>query len=85
MAASNPGKRNSYILCPKQVVLQQMLLHFPETFETKSTERTLIIFNVGFRRFDDFHVIFSSINYLTIKYLERLIRYEVLIILNEKS
>jgi hypothetical protein len=67
------------------MVLQQMFLHFSKTFEIKSTERTLIIAGVGYRRIDDFHVIFSSINYLTIKYLESLIRYQVLIILNEKS
>jgi hypothetical protein len=67
------------------MVLQDMLLHFSKAFEINSTERTLIITIVGIRRFNDFHVIFSSLNYLTIKYLESLIRYEGLIILNEKS
>ncbi len=60
MAASNPRQRNSYILCSKQMVLQQMLLHFSKAFEIKSTERTLITVNLGSRRFDEFHIIFKQ-------------------------
>ena len=53
-----------------------MLLHLSKAFKIKSTQGTLIIFNKGFRGFENSHVIFSRTNYLRIKLVNLLIRYE---------
>jgi len=53
-----------------------MLLHLSKAFKVKSTQGTLIIFNKGFRLFENFPVLFSGIYYLRIKLVNLLIRYE---------
>ena len=53
-----------------------MLLHLSKAFKVKSTQGTSIIFNKGFRLFENFPVLFSGIYYLRIKLVNLLIRYE---------
>jgi hypothetical protein len=54
-----------------------MLLHLSKAFEVKSTQRTLIILNMGFRGVENFHVLFSGTYYLRIKLANLLLRFEV--------